>query len=60
MRSLTALTRAIGALAFYMNEDPTNHPPKQAPAKTGVTLFFLVGGFLLIIMIIGWLIIGMR
>jgi hypothetical protein len=42
-----------------MNE---NHPdpPGKHPEKTGVTLFLMVGGFLLLIMILGWIIVASR
>ena len=39
---------------------PANQPPANKPAKTGLTLFVLVGGFLLLIMIVGWLYIASR
>jgi hypothetical protein len=48
------------ALAFWMNEEPTNSSSTKAPEKTGLTLFFLVGGFLLLLMVIGWLMVGTR
>jgi hypothetical protein len=38
----------------------SNHPPKKAPASTGLALFALVGGFLLLIMVLGWLYLSSR
>jgi len=42
-----------------MNENRSN-PPAKHPAKTGLSLFLLVGGFLLLIMILGWVIVSTR
>ena len=42
-----------------MNEDRFN-PLKKAPERTGLSLFLMVGGFLLLIMILGWLLIASR
>jgi len=43
-----------------MNEDPHIPPPKKNPEKTGLALFAMVGGFVLLIIIIGWVIVAAR
>lgn len=46
---------------FYRMKDPqSGELPKKAPAKTGISLFVLVGGFILLIMIAGWIMLSMR
>jgi hypothetical protein len=35
-------------------------PPNKKPAKTGLTLALMVGGFILLIMIAGWLMTATR
>ena len=42
-----------------MNRNRPEQPAKH-PEKTGVTLFLMVGGFLLLIMILGWMIVSSR
>ncbi len=49
-------------LFFLMKEEPapSQSPPNKKPAKTGLTLFGLVGGFVLLIMVLGWIIVSSR
>ena len=48
------------ALFWKMSQEPEIKGPNKAPAKTGLTLFLMVGGFLLLIMLAGWLMIASR
>lgn len=43
-----------------MKEDPNLPPQKKNPERTGLYLFMLVGGFVLLIIIIGWIIVAAR
>jgi hypothetical protein len=43
-----------------MKEDPNLPPPKKDPEKTGLALFGLVGGFVFLIIVIGWIIVASR
>jgi hypothetical protein len=53
-RPLTATQS--GKLYVMKNREPRNGMPE----KTGLTLFAMVGGFILLIMILGWLIVSLR
>jgi hypothetical protein len=43
-----------------MKENPAPTEPKKGPESTGLALFALVGGFILLIMIIGWILLASR
>jgi len=43
-----------------MKEKPAPTEPKKAPESTGLALFALVGGFILLIMIVGWIMLASR
>ena len=43
-----------------MNQNPIIPPPRKNPEKTGLALFAMVGGFVLLIIIIGWVIVATR
>lgn len=43
-----------------MKEEPNLPPQKKNPEKTGLALFVLVGGFVLLIIVIGWIMIASR
>jgi len=43
-----------------MNKNPVTTEPRKHPERTGLTLFALVGGFILLIMIIGWIMLATR
>ncbi len=43
-----------------MKQTPSSKPPDKNPAKTGISLAVMVGGFLLLIMVIGWIYLSSR
>ncbi len=43
-----------------MKDDRNLPPPKKNPEKTGLALFGLVGGFVLLIIILGWIYVASR
>lgn len=43
-----------------MKEDKNLPPQKKNPEKTGLSLFFLVGGFVFLIILLGWIYLASR